>query len=119
LRKLFIASAIAGVLIELAVLASDAWLRLSYVDAYQAIHMGMSYKQVQTLLEEQRIWCGFHEAAPSGSRPQIRFSDYWRDYLIVFDPKTGVVVGKGFVFRHRRGLASRIADAIYLLRQHL
>ncbi len=89
LRILLIASAIAGVLIEMVVLGSDAWLRLSYVDVYHAIEMGMSYKQVQTLLEEQRIWCGFENAAPAGVRPQIRFSDYWRDYFIVFDPETG------------------------------
>ena len=113
--RMLVLSLILGVLIPSAFFISDVWLRLSYVDVYQGIQPGESYKEVQAFLERKRVWCGFSEAIPTQVRenaPRIRFSDYWRDYEILFDGKTGLVASKSFYFRRRQAIGQRIRNMI-------
>lgn len=119
IRNVFLFSVLLAVLIKGGFFLSDAWLRLSYVDVYQRIEMGMSYKKVQSVLQDERIWCGFVDAAPTGNWPTITFTDYWREYRISFDSKSGLVNRKQFSFRYRQPLSSRLSDIIYTLRVRL
>lgn len=73
--------------------------------AYRAICVGMKSFEADELLQRAGIFSAQNMAFASIRSNTIMFSDFWRDYLIQIDPKSGLVIQKTFHFRfHGEGI---------------
>jgi len=102
-----------GMLLGLALagpfLVADAYGHFSAARAFEQVHLGMPRLEAESILLKEGIWCGW-PGVSDASDSVCCFSDFWRNYLIVVDPSTGVVSRKYFAFKHRRRLLDRIGD---------
>ena len=66
----------------------------SHLDAYEKVQLGMARADVLQTLQGDGVLCG------DGYR-MCSFADPWRQYHISFNPETGLVNMKFFVFKRQ------------------
>ena len=75
---------------------------LTKKSAFHEVHVGMSSAELTSVLHRAGVSADSPEAGLCGV---VMFSDFWRDYVIQRETKTGMVVRKSFAFRqHGEGL---------------
>jgi hypothetical protein len=69
---------------------------------FREIKLTISQAQMEDVLRDQRVI--YHWSGTSPDRAICQFTDFWREYRIVLDPKTRKVVRKSFGFKRSRFL---------------
>jgi hypothetical protein len=74
--------------------------------AYRSIEIGMDSSTAQSILFRAGVSCPVEDHR---SCPLLTFSNYWRTFLVRFDPRTGKVIEKQFGFRFQApGMLGRL-----------
>jgi hypothetical protein len=95
---------LAGTILGLVPSLYDATSFLSRSRVFEQITIGMPEETAAQILSRENIACGLSVR----QEHTCWFSDFWRDYEIVADSKTGTVSRLSYVRQRRRPILRRI-----------